>query len=38
MVNFEDAQPVTQRAAIGISVQSRAEHYNLTHTALNSGR
>jgi hypothetical protein len=37
MVNFEDAQPVPQSAAIGISIQSRAEQYNLTHTAFNSG-
>jgi hypothetical protein len=38
VVNLEDTQPVTENAAIGISVEARAENYNLTYTPFHGGR
>ena len=38
MVNFEDAKPLTPGTAIGISVQSRPQHNDLTHPAFHSSR
>ena len=36
MIHFEDVQPVTQRAAIGVGIESRTEHYHLADASFNS--